>query len=213
MKRYILSIVALALVIISAGIALDHSSVSEAAVGPTIEGYYSPCRYGTESHVTTWHGLNQDGQPPYNPERRTYDFRCQDKAIYSVMEGVVWGVTPRFGGVILVQDYVQNDCVVYLGMHTAYVEPNQAVTVGTPIGIYGHAFHFTAVDGSCPDVNWYDTEARERERPVAWLEFGEVIRQDITKTEPLYFTSMNPGGSAIWYGEQFHQILSKLFTS
>jgi hypothetical protein len=172
---------------------------SSAQFGEIITGYYSPCRYGTEGTVTTWHGQNRDGQPPYDPTRRTYDFRCQDKTIHAPHEGVVWGVTPRFGGVILIDDRANEVCMVFLGMHGFGVEPNQTVRTGTYLGFYGHAFHLSAVDGYCADANWYDVAARERERPVIWEEFGEVLRPDIQKTEPVLFISQNPGGGPAFY--------------
>ncbi|MCI0714150.1 MAG: M23 family metallopeptidase [Chloroflexi bacterium] len=182
-----------------------------AEVEPVIGDYISPCRFNTEGYVTTWHGMNQDGQPPYDPDRRTYDFRCVDKLIYAPHGGVVWGVTPRFGGVILIDDHSNNACIVFLGMHGFNVEPNEEVRTGHLLGFYGHAFHLTAVDGYCADANWYDTAARDRERPVAWAEFGEVIAPDIPKSDPIYFTSMNPGGSLKYFAQELTRLDLDLF--
>jgi hypothetical protein len=192
----------LLIVLIITILAPYSSQTVSAEVGPVIEDYISPCRFNTEGYVTTWHGMNQDGQPPYDPDRRTYDFRCVEKLIYAPHDGVVWGITPRFGGLILIDDRENDACIVFLGMHGFNVEPNEAVRTGHLLGFYGHAFHLTAVDGFCADVNWYDTAARDRERPVAWAEFGEVIAPDIPKSNPVYFTSMNPGGSIEYYARE-----------
>ncbi len=184
---------------LSLGPLWDSTPSVSAQVDPAITDYYSPCAHGIEGYVTTLHGVNQDGKPPYDLTRRTHDFRCPDKQIYAPHAGVIWGVTPRFGGVILLEDDLNDACIVFLGMHGFGVEPGDEVRAGSYIGFYGHAFHLTAVDGDCIDTNWYDTTARTRERPVAWLEFGEVLDPDIPKTEPVYFTSQNPGRSAEFY--------------
>ena len=177
----------------------DSTPIVFAQAAPIITDYYSPCANSLEGYVTTWHSANQNGQPPYDPTRRTYDFRCPDKQIYAPHDGVVWGVTPRFGGVILIEDDLNDVCSVFLGMHGFGVEPGDVVRTGSYLGFYGHAFHLSAVDGDCVDTNWYDTAARDRERPVAWQEFGEVLDPDIPKTEPVYFTSQNPAGTTDFY--------------
>lgn len=183
---------------------ISQSSIQQTAsvaaqIDPAITDYYSPCLNGTEGTVTTWHSVNQDGKPPYDPTRRTYDFRCPDKQIYAPHSGTVWGVTPRFGGVILIEDDQNNTCMVFLGMHGFEVEPGQSVRAGTHLGFYGHAFHLSTIDGDCADTNWYDTAARDRERPVAWIEFGAVLAPDIPKTEPVHFSSENPAGTPEFY--------------
>ena len=177
----------------------QSTQIASAQIEPIITDYYSPCANGLESYVTTWHGVNQDGRPPYDPTRRTYDFRCPDKQIYAPHAGVVWGVTPRFGGVILIDDEQNDACMVFLGMHGFDVDPGDQVRTGTLLGFYGHAFHLSAIDGDCIDTNWYDTLARDRERPVEWIEFGEVIAPDIPKSDPVYFTSQNPAGTPAFY--------------
>ena len=187
------------------GQVVQTTQTASAQTEPTITDYYSPCANGLESYVTTWHGVNQDGKPPYDPTRRTYDFRCPDKQIYAPHDGIVWGVTPRFGGVILIEDDLNEVCIVFLGMHGFEVEPRDTVRAGTHLGFYGHAFHLSVIDGDCFATNWYDTAARDREHPVAWLEFGEVLDPDIPKTEPVYFTSQNPTGTIEFYLGLFEQ--------
>lgn len=182
-------LVAMALLIGLSGLGGLHFSVR--AEDDPITDYYSPCKGGTAGNVSTWHGKNRDGRPPYDPNRRTYDFRCVDTEIYAVYSGKVYGVTPRFGGVILIQDDVHGVCMVYLGMNSQAVEPNQWVETGTYLGTY-RLFHFTAVRGNCADANWYDVAARERERPVAFREFGEVIAPDIRRPKVVEFVSLNP---------------------
>lgn len=203
------NLIFITLAIILSVIVLETPYHAVGQANPTINDYYSPCRGGSQAYVTTWHGINQDGRPPYDPTRRTYDFRCADKMIYAPHNGIVWGVTPRFGGLILVDDLTNEACMIFLGMHGIDVEPNQIIKTGDLLGFYGHAFHLTAVDGHCFDVNWYDASARDRERPVAWLEFGEVIQPDIPKTDPLYFSSQNPGGYTISVQGYVKQIVGK----
>lgn len=170
-------------------------TASRAAVDPVILDYYSPCAGRTLGKVSTWHGKNRDGRPPYDPNRRTYDFRCVDETVYAPHVGEVWGVTPKYGGVVLIQDFDNKACMIFLGMRTILVTPRQIVDIGTVIGTY-RIFHFTAVDGTCADANWYDVAARERERPIQFLEFGEVIAPDIRRPTQLEFTSLNPMNDA-----------------
>jgi hypothetical protein len=175
------------LAVVSAG----QPQAAKAAVGATITNYYSVCKNGVLGNVSTWHGKNRDGRPPYDPARRTYDFRCPDEEIYSPTAGVVYGVTPKYGGVILVEDSVNGVCLVFLGMKTIAVAPQQEILTGTYMGTY-RLFHLSAVDGNCVDANWYDIPARQRERPVQFIEFAEVIAPDIRRAGPYYFFSQNP---------------------
>lgn len=167
---------------------------TQAVTGETITNYYSPCGNGLQGFVSTWHSANQDGTPPLDPERRTFDFRCPDKKIYAPHGGIVQAVTPRFGGVILIWDQVNQACMVFLGMHEIAVELNQAVDVGAYLGRYGHAFHLSALDINCEQANFYDHHARAYERPVVWMDIGYEMAADITRHDPVYFISLNPGG-------------------
>ncbi len=176
---------------------------AQAAVGSVIINYYTPCRSATDGTVSTWHGKNRDGKPPYDPNRRTYDFRCVDTEIYTPAAGVVYGVTPRFGGVVLIDDAENNACMVFLGMNSIALEPKQVVQTGTYVGTY-RLFHFTAVDGNCARANWYDVAARDRERPINFIEFGEVIAPDIRRTDPHTFTSQNPTRSTVRQVQLFY---------
>ncbi len=176
---------------------------AQAAVEPVITNYYTPCRSGTDGTVSTWHGKNRDGKPPYDPNRRTYDFRCVDTEIYTPAAGVVYGVTLRFGGVVLIDDAENGVCMVFLGMNSIALEPKQVVKTGTYVGTY-RLFHFTAVDGNCARANWYDVPARERERPINFIEFGEVIAPDIRRTDPYTFTSQNPTRSTVRQVQLFY---------
>lgn len=162
-----------------------------AAVGATIENYYSVCKGGVDGKVSTWHGKNRDGKPPYDPDRRTYDFRCPEEEIYTPAAGKVYGTTPKYGGVVLIEDSVNQVCMVFLGMKTIALEPGQEVEAGEFVGMY-RIFHFTAVDGNCKQANWYDVAARGRERPIKFIEFGEVIAPDIRRPNFYEFRSQNP---------------------
>lgn len=173
------------------GSLLGRLMPARAAVEPVITTYTSPCKGGTEGNVSTWHGKNRDGKPPYDPNRRTYDFRCVDSQIYTPAAGTVYGVTPKYGGVVLIDDPVNKACMVFLGMKTIALNPKQEVKAGTFVGTY-RLFHFSAVDGTCAAANYYDIPSRERERPVQFAEFGEVIPPDIRRPKVLTFTSQNP---------------------
>lgn len=161
---------------------------------PTITNYYAPCANNTVGTISTFHGVNRDGKPPLDRSRRTYDFHCVKQEIYSPTEATVWGYTPKYGGVLLMQDTTNKVCVVMLGMSTFTVTLKQNVKTGDYLGTYGRLVHIAAVDGNCANVGFYNVEARTREHPIAWKEFGKVLAVDITKEQAITFVSLNPGG-------------------
>jgi hypothetical protein len=159
---------------------------------PPIIGYYSPCRGGTDASIFSWHGVNQDGLPPVDLDRRSVDFLCVDKEVYAPYEGVVYGITSRWGGLILIDDIEHDGCIVFLGMLTFEVERGQAIHMGDLLGTYNFHVHIAVTDGTCEQANWYDWNARDLERPVLWTELGEVVPSDIVQRDAWPFISENP---------------------
>jgi hypothetical protein len=160
---------------------------------PTISDYYTPCQNGSEGRVSTFHGVHRDGQPPMDHSRRTYDFRCYQDKLYAPHAGRVYATTPKYGGLILIDDDQNKACMIFLGIKSFAVEKDQQVNAGTFLGIHGR-FHLAAIDGKCNQAGLYDVEARTRERPVAWIEIGKVLPHDIRRPDTFTFVSQNPGG-------------------
>jgi hypothetical protein len=159
---------------------------------PPILGYYSPCLGGTDAEIFSWHGINQDGLPPVDLDRRSVDFLCVDKEVYAPYQGVVYGTTPRWGGLILIDDAEHGGCIVLLGMLTFEVEDGQSIVMGDFLGTYNFHVHIAVTDGSCEQANWYDWDARDLERPVLWTEVGEAVPSDILQRDAWPFVSENP---------------------
>ncbi|NDJ75432.1 MAG: M23 family metallopeptidase [Chloroflexi bacterium] len=192
-KRCLLILTA---ILVAALPALLHRTAPAAAnQGETITDYYSPCKYGTHAEAFTWHGVNQDGLPPVDLERRSTDFLCEDDEVYAPYGGEVYGTTARYGGLILIDDLDHNACMIFLGMLTFEVEAGQVVEQGDLLGEYNYHVHIAVTDSTCYAANWYDRAARELERPVAWIEFGEVLPSDILETDAWPFVSQNPAGA------------------
>src|ERR1041385_5348300 len=78
------------------------STISADGSLPTITNYYAPCAHDTAATLSTFHGVNRDGKAPLDRSRRTYDFHCLKKEIYSPTNATVWGYTPKYGGVPLI---------------------------------------------------------------------------------------------------------------
>lgn len=159
---------------------------------PPITGYYSPCRGETSASIFSWHGVNQDGKPPVDLDRRSVDFLCVDKEVYAPYDGVVYGTTGRWGGLILIDDVEHDGCIVFLGMLTFDVAGGQAIKMGDRLGTYNYHVHIAVTDGTCEQAKWYDWDARDLERPVLWAELGEVVPSDILERDAWPFISENP---------------------
>lgn len=159
---------------------------------PPITGYYSPCRGETPAKIFSWHGVSQDGLPPVDLDRRSVDFLCEDKMVYAPSDGIVYGTTGRWGGLILIDDVEHDGCIVFLGMLTFEVAGGQEVHMGDPLGIYNFHVHIAVTDGTCEQANWYDWDARDLERPVLWTELGTVVPSDILERDAWPFVSQNP---------------------
>lgn len=160
---------------------------------PTITNYHTPCANNTGGTVSTFHGINRDGKPPLDRSRRTYDFHCAKQQLYSPTDATVWGYTPKYGGVLLMQDNVNKSCLIILGMNSFTVSLRQHIKTGDYLGTYGRVAHVTSSDGHCADAGFYDVEARTREHPIAWMEFGKVLPVDVTRQAAIKFVSLNPG--------------------
>ncbi len=160
---------------------------------PPITDYYSPCRAGTHAEAFSWHGINQDGLPPVDLDRRSTDFLCVDKEVLAPYGGTVYGTTGRWGGLILIDDPDHDVCMVFLGMVTFEVGQGDVVQQGDLLGTYNWHVHIAATDGDCAAANWYDWAARDLERPVAWIEFGAVLPSDILERDAWPFVAQNPG--------------------
>lgn len=161
---------------------------------PPIEDYYSLCAHGTDAELFSWHGINQDGKPPVDMSRQAFHFLCEGKRIYAPAGGTVWGATLRFGSIILIDDPVHDACMVFLGMESIAVGRGDVVEAGTYLGDYRWVVHFAALDAPCDSINWYDFDARQYERPVAFIEIGYVIAPDMQQDDAIPFVSQNPGG-------------------
>jgi len=159
---------------------------------PPITGYYSPCKGGTAASIFSWHGVNQDGKPPVDLNRRSVDFLCVGKQVYAPYHGVVYGTTESWGGLILIDDAEHNGCIVFLGMLTFEVKSGQTVKMGDVLGIYNYHIHIAVTDGTCERAKWYNRASRALERPVLWTEMGKVIPSDILQADALPFVSQNP---------------------
>lgn len=161
---------------------------------PPITDYFSPCPAGTHAEAFSWHGINQDGLPPVDLDRRSTDFLCVNKEVYAPYGGTVYGTTGRWGGLILIDDPIHDACMIFLGMLTFDVGQGEVVDQGDLLGIYNWHVHFAATDGNCAAANWYDWHARDLERPVAWIEFGQVLPSDIFERDAWPFDAQNPAG-------------------
>lgn len=163
-----------------------------------ITNYYTPCAPGVESKVATFHGVNRDGKPPLDPNRRAYDFTCGgDSNVYSPTDGIVYLSTPRYGGLLMIDDAYNEVCLVVLHMISFEVTAGDVIETGTLLGQHkGYDLHFTAVRGICAEAGLYDVDARTRERPIAWIEFGYELPYDILTKDSVPFISENPADGA-----------------
>lgn len=157
-----------------------------------IHDYYSLCQGGTEGHVSNWYGINQDGRPPVDLTRRSLDFFCVGHEVYAPHDGVVWGTTSRFGGLILITDAENDVCMVLMGMEEIEVGAGDTVQAGDYMGVYRWHGHLAALDTECENANWYDFDARDLERPINLIEFDEVLPAGIPEHEGEHFMSQNP---------------------
>jgi hypothetical protein len=192
LRKGVLSMAALLVVVAASATLTSPVKAQEPKDYPPITGYYSPCRGGTAASIFSWHGINQDGLPPVDLDRRSVDFLCVDKAVYTPYEGVVYGTTGRWGGLILIDDAEHDGCIVFLGMLTFEVGGGQAVKMGDLLGTYNYHVHIAVTDGTCENANWYDWDARDLERPVLYTELGEVVPSDILQQDAWSFVSKNP---------------------
>jgi hypothetical protein len=119
-----------------------------------IEGYYSPCLGGTEAQIFSWHSYTQDGRGEANLNRQAFHFECQNREIYAIHGGEVWGSTQRFGGLILVEDAENETCIVYLGMESVEVSRGDVIETGQYLGQYLYRPHVTALDAECEAAHW-----------------------------------------------------------
>jgi hypothetical protein len=183
-----------------------------------ITGYYLPCAHGTTGTIATYHGINQDGQPPWDPNRRAFDVSCMDShGVFSPTAGQVYFVTPQYGGVLMIEDKPNDACLVILHLETFAVQTAQVIEAGTYLGDWrGFDLHVVAVDGECMLMRdgLYGMEPRQRERPVIFNEIGELLPFDIPMNMAVAFVSDNPGGEPkmcpreimafMWHGEMVH---------
>ncbi|GAB4334992.1 MAG: hypothetical protein Kow00117_18280 [Phototrophicales bacterium] len=157
-----------------------------------IRDYYSLCRGGTQGYVSNWYGVNQDGHPPVDLTRRSLDFHCEGKEVYAPHHGIVWGTTYRFGGLILITDAQNDVCLVLMGMEEIEVKPGDVVQAGDYMGVYRWHGHLAALDTTCTNANWYDFDSRDLERPIALVEFRQVLPAGIAEAQGEPFISRNP---------------------
>jgi hypothetical protein len=160
----------------------------------TITGYYSPCKGGTDAEIFSWHGINQDGKPPADLTRQAFHFLCENREIYAIYGGEVWGATQLWGGLILVDDADHETCMVYLGMESVEVRRGDVIETGDYLGQYLYRPHITVLDAPCVDARWYNRDARRFEIPVAFIEIGYVIAPDLHDHQSIPFVSQNPSG-------------------
>lgn len=159
-----------------------------------IRVYHAPCLGGTDAAIFSWHGVNQDGLPPVDLDRRSVDFLCVDKEVYAPYEGVVWGQVENYGGLILIDDAEHDACIIFLGMEDVAegIDAGTVVETGDFLGLYRWHIHIAATDGACDAAHWYDRAARDLERPVAYIELGRVVPSDILQDDAIPFVSENP---------------------
>src|SRR5690606_13311537 len=96
------------------------------------------------------------------------------------------------GGIVLAEDPLNEVCMIFLGLEQIEVEAGDEFEAGDFIGYYRFNIHFTVLEATCEDVNWYDWDARQYERPLAFIEMGDAIPNDLTKAQAIPFLSQNP---------------------
>ena len=87
--------------------------------------------------------------------------------------------------------------MILLGMLTFEVGQGEIVDQGDLLGTYNWHVHIAVTDGDCEAANWYDWDARRLERPVAWIEFGQVLPSDIFERDAWPFEAQNPAGQSM----------------
>ena len=194
LKTNVVTLVILSLVLISSSTAATYAQGPRDY--PPITDYFSPCPAGTHAEAFSWHGINQDGLPPVDLDRRSTDFLCVNKEVFAPYGGTVYGTTGRWGGLILIDDPDHDACMIFLGMLTFEVGPGEIVNQGDLLGTYNWHVHIAVTDGDCTAANWYDWDARSLERPVAWIEFGQVLPSDIFERDAWSFEAQNPAGQS-----------------
>lgn len=157
-----------------------------------ITGYYSPCKGGTDAEIFSWHSLTQDGRGTVDLTRQAYHFFCDNREIYAIHGGEVWGATQRFGGLILVEDHENDTCIIYLGMESVEVSRGDVIETGQYLGQYLYRPHITALDADCEDARWYNSAARAFETPIEFVEIGYVIDPALHDHHAIPFVSENP---------------------
>lgn len=170
----------------------DHVYNTENDDRRVITGYYSPCLEGTDADIFSWHSLTQDGKGKVDLTRQAFHFFCENREIYAVHGGEVWGSTQRWGGIILVDDTENEACIVYLGMESVEVSQGDVIETGQYLGQYLYRPHITALDADCEAANWYDWDARDFETPIEFVEIGYVIAPDLHDNQKIAFVSENP---------------------
>jgi len=161
-----------------------------------VDTYYSPCRGGTEAVIFSWHGKNMDDLPPFDADRQAIHFYCEDRDLYAPTDGIIWNTTMRYGGMVFIDDMENNTCLIFLGMESIHDELAQdaPIEAGEYLGKYQYKIHVAVTQGTCLDANWYDPAARELEVPVAYVEMGDVLRNDLREDAAVPFISENPSG-------------------
>jgi hypothetical protein len=196
LKTNVVTLVILSLILISSSITAAYAQEQEPKDYPPITDYFSPCPAGTHAEVFTWHGINQDGLPPVDLDRRSTDFLCVNKEVFAPYGGTVYGTTGRWGGLILIDDPAHDACMIFLGMLTFEVGQDEIVNQGDLLGIYNWHVHIAVTDGNCAAANWYDWDARSLERPVSWIELGQTLPSDILERDAWPFEAQNPAGQS-----------------
>lgn len=190
-----LILIFLSVVIVQAQDLGEHSAFrydTESDERRVVTGYYSPCRSGTDAAIFSWHSVTQDGKGAVDLTRQAFHFKCDNREIYAVHGGEVWGSTQRWGGLILVEDTENEACIVYLGMESVEVHQGDVIETGQYLGQYLYVPHITALDTNCESANWYDWDARDFETPIEFVEMGFVIVPDLRSSSAIPFVSQNP---------------------
>lgn len=177
-----------------------------AARGTTITTYYSTCKNGTRAKMSTFHSINSDGNPPLDPNRRSYDITCLDKPgeVYAPAAGKVYAIhnasSNSMQWYVLLDDYANNACLMLLHMGGGFngLFAGQEIPVGYRMGTSNGAgthVHVASFNGACQNNAMTSTSEKE----IKWVELGYVPAYNVTAGSPIFFTSKNPSPEGLTY--------------